>query len=87
MTECEGKERNHLQVCLRQHDHEVDEEGDEQDVLDGVEDEPRPEENAVLRDGRPDQEGVGDHQNDAQRHRDGQEIARALQEVKPISAT
>ena len=70
----------HLQVCLWHDDHKVDEEGHQHDVLDRVEDEPGPNENAVLRDGRPDEQRVGDHQHYAQRHWDGQEVARALQE-------
>ena len=72
-------QRTHLQVRLGHDDHEVDEEGDQRDVLGRVEHEPRPDEDAVARHGRPQEERVRDHQHDAQRHRDGQEVAGALQ--------
>ena len=70
--------KTYLHVAAEEDDDEEDHEPHEADPLEAVEDEPRPEEEFVLRDDRPDEQRVGKDEDDVQGDGDRHEIGGPL---------
>ena len=71
----------YLQVWSRHDDEKVNEYGNETEPLNSMENEPRVKEDFVLGGCGPQEEGVGDHQNQIDCDWNGQEVTGALQSI------
>ena len=70
--------KTYLHVAAEEDDDEEDHESHEAYPLEAVEDEPGPEEELVLRDDRPDEQGVGQDEDNVQGDGDRHEIGGPL---------